>query len=223
VTPPRLEIGRSVANGLRFSGAATGVSPTITTTGDAFANVSIVASGTAPVVLGGVHTTGARFFPALQSCSSQSSSTTAVPVRIAQNDWALGRTSAASNETHNYACFLDMTGTRTTASKGIRIAGLTLVHQITVSAAATNTFNAAAIVTYANATANAIDTTTLAASATMPTATQATPYVTTVTWSGPVFLTTAASGINIDWTAVLTNTTVYRVYGALVTYSHALY
>lgn len=223
-TPPRFEIGRDTVNGLRFTGGATGTYPIITaaiTGADAAATVTLNPGTSGTVVLGGLHTTGVAFFPANTYCASDAP-TTLIPTQVAANDWALART-ATGAETINLTCSLDLNLTRTTASKGIRVDGLSLAYQVTVAALTTHAAPTLRRTTYANNTANSIDATGLTLTGTLATATQTLPYLTALTISSASFQVTANTSLNLDWQAVLASTGVYRLYGVAATYTHALY
>lgn len=229
-SPPRFELGRSVINGLRMSGGPTGVTPVITaavTGADAGAGLTINPGTSGTVSIGGNHTSGIAFFPAVNSCRAADADNL-IPLRVAANDWALART-ATGAETIEISCDLNLQMTRTTSSKGMRLDDISIAYEIVGSPSST----AAALTSqnlptlrrtrYANATANSIDASGLTLSGTLATATQTTPYLTGLTISGTSFQTTTNVNLNLDWAPVLQNLSQYRLYGISVTYTHALY
>lgn len=243
-TPNRTDLGcetdriaSATVNGIRIVGAAAASKPTISGTpctgGDTNQTLDIKGAGTGGLgVSQGIDTTvtGSVFLPAMEVCTNtQAANGTAttvqtglVTVRVAQGDFALQRTGAGA-ETISVHCNLSSWTQRLATSKGVRIDSFSIVQQITVAALTTNTFNAASQVVYSNNVANAVTACCGSITITMPTATQANPYVTAGTVGTPVFQTTAAAAWNLDWTAVLQNTGVYRVYGVIVNYTLATY
>lgn len=231
-TPNRVNIGcetdqenTATVNGARVVGAATGSNPTLSavacTGGDAAIGLTLTPLGTGTVILGGLHTTNVQFYPAVEFCRSDIPSAQLLPTRLAANDWALART-AAGAETYNIHCALPLPW-RTTSSKGARLDSFSIAQQITVAALTSNTFNALATTTYANNVANAVAAHGGSITITMPTATQANPYLTAGTVGTPAFMQTAATQVSVDFTVVMQNTGVYRLYGIAVTWTSALY
>lgn len=229
-TPNRVELGcetdqlaTATVNGLRITGGATGVDPTLTgvacTGGDTNRGITISPAGTGNVTLGGTQTTWTQVYSALEFCRSDN--TLLVPVRVAANDWGLGRT-AAGAETYNIHCAIPLPW-RTTASKGARLDSFGISQLITTAALTSNTFNGLAITTYANNVADAVAAYGGAITITMPTAVQANPYLTPGTVGTPAFMTTANAQVSIDFTVVMQNLGVYRLNGISVTYSTGLY
>lgn len=235
-TPQRTEIGcekdqegGATVNGLQIVGSATTVNPSVSAVacaagGDANIGITLTPLGTGTTVFGGVVTTYVVFFPAVQYCSTDVAPSTVanmIPTRLASNDWALART-AAGAETFNIRCVIPLLW-RTTASKGSRLDSFSISQFISVVALTSNTFNNLSTTTYAATTANVVAAYGGAITITMPTATQATPYLTAGTVGTPAFMNTANVQVGIDFTAVLANTGVYRLYGIAATYSTALY
>ena len=165
---------------------------------------------------------GTIFLPAVQWCSVVSSTTPPAVTRVAANDWALVRT-AAGAETISFRCDLGSAlmsrGLITeTAGGGIRITGLGISQKITVAALTSNTLNAVSKTTYADGVADAVAAFGGTITATMPTATQATPYLTTVGVGTPAYFSGTAA-LGIDVTVVMANTGVYQLNGIKVSYS----
>lgn len=231
-TPPRFEVGRSVVNGLQFSGGATGVTPVITAAvsgADAGAGLTINPGTSGLVGIGGTHTSGIAVFPAITHCAGLTVSTpllSPTPDRVAANDWSLARL-AAGAETINWTCDLNINLTRSTLSKGIRIDALNIAYDIGVANLTSASTPTLRRTTYANATANAIDGTGLTLSGThsttSPTAATQRGYLTGFTISSTAFQTTSNTSLNLEWQTVLQNTGLYRLYAITVTYSSALY
>ena len=155
-------------------------------------------------------------YPAIGRVQDDLIATPLVPIRVAKGDWALSRT-AGGAETHNLAAFLEAPW-RSTSGKGWKLTAFSLVHQITVVDLTSNTFNDLSTVTYANNVANAVADYGGVVTITLPTVVQANPYVTAATLATPAFQNGVA-GVNIDWTAVMANTGVYRVYGIVATWT----
>lgn len=243
-TPNRTEVGcetdriaSTTVNGIRMVGAAASSKATISgvacTGGDTNQTLDLKGAGSSGIgVSQGIDTTvtGSIFLPAMEVCTSTSAvngtaptvQNNLVPTRQATGDWAIQRT-AAGAETLSVHCNLSAAIQRLATSKGIRVDSFSVVHQITTANLTTNTFNAFSQVVYANNVANAVTNCCGTITVTLPTATQANPYVTAATVGTPTFQITAAAAWNLDWTAVMANTGVYRVYGVIVTYTLALY
>jgi hypothetical protein len=230
-TPNRVEIGcetdrlsTATVNCLRVTGGATGVSPAITaipaTGGDTNISIALTPAGTGSVTLGGVKAFTV-FYPALQYCRADNAATPMIATRVLANDWALART-AGGAETQNINCTLPLSSFSTTTNKGSRLDSFSIVQQVTVAALTSNTFTNLSQRTFANNVANAVATYGGVVTVTMPTATQANPYVTSATLGTAAFMNTAATEINVEWVAVQQNLGVYRVYGILANYSTAL-
>lgn len=159
--------------------------------------------------------TNRQFYSALEFCKSDNA--TLIPTRIAANDWALART-AAGAETFNIHCTVPLpwriTGTGTaTGTRGARLDAFSIAQQITVVNLTSNTFNALSTTTYANAVANAIAAYGGTVTITPPTIVQATPYLTAASLSAPTFMQINNAQVGIDFTVVMANTGVYRLYG----------
>lgn len=166
-------------------------------------------------------TDGFVFIPAWTACVATTPSATLVATRAAANDYNLTRV-AAGAETYSISCSLGSWLQRSTASKGVKITSVKVVHQITVAALTSNSAPTIKTVTYANNTANALANFGGTLTVTMPTATQTNPYVTTVGLGTPAFFSTADSDLTIDWTAVMQNTGVYAVQGIIVGFQHTV-
>jgi hypothetical protein len=222
------QLNTVTVNGLTVKGAAAGANPTIAakacTGGDTNIGITLTPLGTGSVTLGGSVSTFVKFYPAIQYCNTNIAWSTAanlIPVRLAANDWALARTSAGA-ETYIITCAIPLPW-RSTAAKGARLDSFSISQQITVVALTSNTFNALATTTYANNVANAVAGYGGAITITPPTATQANPYLTAATLGTPAFMTTANTAVNLDFTVVMANTGVYRLYGIAITWSMAAY
>lgn len=238
VAPNRLDIGAESSrlgttsqsvNILRCTGAlagsAVGCSAVAGNGGDAAIGITLTPLGTGSVALGGNVTTNRVFLPAVEFCRSDNQSVLMVPTRVAQSDWALAITNAAGS-TQNLHCVVppSIFGTRTTASKGIRIDSLSISYFISTNNLTSHTYNAMAQVVYSNNVANAVSNFAGVTTCTLATATQANPYLTACVVPTPAYIVTASTGFNVDFTAVLAAAaTTYRVYGIEVGYSTALY
>jgi len=215
------------SNTIRAVDAPSGSPPFLLATGiDANIGLTLTPKGTGVVTINGLFSAPAIaqqvFINAGANCFADNTATPMIRTRVAQSDWALART-AAGAETQNIECAFVLP-TRTTANKGVRIDSFSIVHQITVVALTSSAFQALATVTYANNVANSINATYGgAATITMPTATQANPYVTAATLAAPAFMNTANTQIVLDYQVVQANTGVYRLYGIIVNFTEALY
>lgn len=237
------------SNTLNLNSAAGGSSPTITAEGQD-TNISItlkpkgtgsVSVGTSPIS-GGAGTfttlstsglatlasasvtTGATatyFVRAVDHCRVDTPAATFLTTRLALGDWALTRT-AAGAETYNISCNIPIPYS-VTAAKGFRLDSFSLAHQITVAALTAATFSGTNQTAYVNNVANAVATYGGVTTITLPTATQANPYVTAATLSVPAFVSAAATSITIEYTVTMQNTGVYRVYGIGANFTLALY
>jgi hypothetical protein len=208
---------------VRSFGLDTNVGLTLTTQGAGDITLTPAGAGiinlNGPVTLASTITqsapvTNTLVVTALGNCHS--SNALLIPTRIAANDWAMART-AAGAETYNITCQIPLPF-RNTASKGVRLNSFAIAQQITVAALTSNTFNALATVTYANNVANAIAGYGGVVTITPPTATQANPYLTAGTLGTPAFMTTTNAAVNMDFTVVMQNTGVYRLYAVALTY-----
>ena len=226
----RLLIGNGAGLTLANLTQGTGMSVTNGAGSITLATAQDIATTASPTFVGATLTGGlnvatpesmTQFFPAALHCQVTSSVADPIVVRVAANDYGLRRTAGAA-ETINYGFTIPLI-LSATANKGMRLDSFSIVHQITVAALTSNTFNALATTTYANNVANAVAAHGGAITITMPTATQANPYVTAATIGTPAFVNATAKQISLDWTAVLQNTTVYTVYGVIGTYSAAWY
>ena len=169
-------------------------------------------TATGPIV-GAPTTDISQFYAATSFCKGDTATLQngLLPVRLASNDWAIART-AAGAETINIRCNL-AAPTRTTSGKGWKLTAFKIVQQITVAALTSNTFNALSTTTYANNVANAVAAYGGSITITMPTATQANPYVTTGGVGTPAFMVTPDSQVGMDFTVVLQNTGAFKLYG----------
>ena len=240
-TPNRVEVGCETAqespltvNGLRVVGSATGANPSLTaipcTGGDTNIGITLTPAGTGQVTLGGTAaplistavTTNVIFFPANQFCTSDNQTVKLIPTRVASNDWALAVTDSAGS-TQNIHCTIPLPY-RSTASKGVKIDGISISYFIGTNALTSHTFNALSTTTYANATANSVAAYGGTVTCGIATATQATPYLTACSIGTAAYMNTASTQVGIDFTAVLAaSATTYRFYGIYVTYSTAPY
>ena len=220
VSPARTEIGVDVANYIRMAGMTTASAPTLRMVGDANTGLRIVPAGTGTVEIDTAWTDFKVFYAATIYCSDYTSSTAAVNTRIAGNDAALART-ATGAETHNIICDLPFFFERTTVGKGVKVDGVSLSYFVGTAALTTHAIQNAALVTYANATANSVDTGGLSVTGTLQTATQATPYLSAMTVVVG-YLNRGATALNLELQAVMANTGIYRLFGIYVTYRVAL-
>ena len=174
-------------------------------------------SGTLPSALASPEKTdGTVFLPAYKACWSDSANL--ILVRLAANDWALGRT-AAGAETYNIVCSLDLDLQRTTSGKGVKINSIDVVYHITTADLTSHTWGKVATVTYANNAANVVSAA-LDTPIQLNTTARANPYVQNVVIATPAYLPSAKLiTINVEWQAVMQNTGVYRVYGIAVNFS----
>ena len=236
VTPARTNFGcekdqeggaSQPVNGLRIVGAIAGSGPIIQTVpctgGDAAIPLQMNFQGApspGPLGINADTTDFVVFFAATEACTDDNL-TNLKPTRLAQGDWALART-AAGAETYSIACHFQLPF-RTTAGKGVKITAFSISQQITVVALTSNTFNGLNTVTYANNVSNAVAAYGGTITITMPTATQANPYLTAATVGTPAYMNTASAVVDLDFTVVLANTGVYRFYGIYITFSTQLY
>ena len=168
-------------------------------------------------LVGAATTDIVQVYAAVTFCRSDIPSAQLLPERVAKSDWALSRT-AAGAETYNIICHLPAP-TRTTAGKGWKLASFRIVQQITVAALTSNTFNDLSTTTYVNNVANAVADYGGAITITMPTATQANPYLTAGTVGTAAFMNTADAQVTLDFTVVMQNTGVYRLYAISATWT----
>jgi hypothetical protein len=164
----------------------------------------------------GARTDIVQFYMAVTECTNDTLANLK-PTRVAPNDWALART-AAGAETYQIACHLNAP-TRTTAGKGWKLTAFSISQFIGTAALTSNTFNALSTVAYANNVANAVAAYGGSITITMPTATQANPYLTAGTVGTPAFMNTTSAAIDVDFTVVMQNTGVYRLYGISATWT----
>lgn len=165
---------------------------------------------------GTAHTDGGVFITAIEACRADSTNLT--PTRVAASDWALART-ASGGEVFNITCSLNSWLERVGGLKGIRITSIAIAHQITVQALNQATWGKVATVVHANNTANTIGSD-LATPPTLPTATQANPYLTSVAIATPAYLPGSPNtNLSVEWSISMANTGVYRLYGLWVNYS----
>jgi hypothetical protein len=191
------------------SGNAPSASPTFTGTVTMPDSTTWTASGqTAPTDI-------VRVYSAVIFCRSDNA--LFINTRVASNDWALART-AGGAETYNIRCELPAP-TRTTSGKGYKLTAFSVSHFIGTAALTSNTFNALSTTTYANNVANAVAAYGGAITITLPTATQGNPYLTSGGVGTPAFMNTANASVGMDFTAVMQNTGVYRLYGISATWT----
>ena len=231
---PRLDAQTGFPNNVITTGAALGSGPTIATLGlDTSVALTISTQGSGDINLtpGGtgrvnissstLKTDHVKFLAAIDVCSTDVPWSTAAnlqPARLAAGDYALARTSAGA-ETYNVNCTIALDGFRTTASKGVRVDSLSYVFFVSVVALTNHDTLTLNQVVYANNVANAVTAHGGTLSATsFATATQANPYVTTITPGTPAFLTTT-SQLTTSWRVIMANTGVYRLYGIVVNYT----
>jgi hypothetical protein len=159
------------------------------------------------------------FYPAVQFCKSDKPSAELLPTRLAKGDWALART-AAGAETYNIVCALHPPrGWRTTAAKGAKLDSFRISEQITVASLTSNTLNDLSTTTHVNNVANAVADYGGVVTYTPPTATQANPYLTAGSLGTAAFMVTVDAYVNLDFTVVMQNTGVYRLYGISATWT----
>ncbi len=233
-TPNRVDVGcekdqegggSQPVNGLRLFGAVAGSGPTLQTIpctgGDANIPLTIAATGTpaSPLAVNGDTSDVFLFLAANEACVSDNAAL--IPTRLALGDWARART-AAGAETFNISCWFP-TYYRTATGKGAKLTSFAIAQQITVVALTSNTFNGLRTVTYANNVANLVSTYGGTITITPPTATQANPYLTEATIGTPAYMNLANSTVAVDFTVVMANTGVYRLYGVQARYSTQLY
>lgn len=162
------------------------------------------------------HVDSGVFLPAIDICRADSVNLT--PTRVAASDWALART-AGGAETFNIFCSLNSWLERVGGTKGAKITGIKIVHQITTAALTSATWGKVATQVYANNTANAISGD-LATGPTLPTASQANPYVTSAAMTTPAYLPgNSLTGLSLEYQVVMQNTGVYRLYGLWVDFT----
>mgnify|MGYP001575492864 CR=1 FL=1 len=212
----------TLVNCVNVQGNATGTAAVISASSpdsDANVGVDLNGKGTGAVRIGFAVGTRVEFYPAITYCRADSANI--LTTRLAANDWALTRT-AAGAETYIINCVLPLPW-RTTASKGARLDSFRVSQQVTVAALTSNTFNALSTTTYVNNVANAVAAYGGTITVTMPTATQAAPYLTAATVGTPAYMTTVDAQVSLEFTVVMANTGVYRFYGISATFTQALY
>lgn len=157
-------------------------------------------------------TDGYVFLAAPHWCAGDNQATQFVATRVAASDWARART-AAGAETHNIYCNLNSTLQRIGGTRGLKITSLRISHQITVAALTSATWGKVSARVFADGVANAVSAE-LATAPTLPTATQAAPYMTTVALAVPAYLPAVSNtSLDLEYTVVMANTGVYRLYG----------
>lgn len=222
-------------NGTLLIGNGAGLSKATLAVG-AFASLTVVnAAGTitldaiqdirtaaSPSFTGLTVVTGKPFTQFIPAQAFQVTSTTTLPimVRFGANNYGLSRT-AGGAETINYSVTIPVPMSAT-ALKGMRLDSFSIVQQITVATLTSNSTPTLQTTTYVNNSVNSVAAYGGGFTGTaMPTATQANPYVTAETVTTPTFITTAATQLSLDWTAVMQNTGVYAVYGVIVNWTAA--
>lgn len=180
-------------------------------------DISITPAGTGRLNLSNTElvTTNVAFYPALEFCRSDNANL--VATRVAARDWALART-AGGAETYNIHCVFPLPFS-SESGKGARLDSFSIAQQITTAALTSNTFTDLSTITYSNNVANAIADYGGVVTITMPTATQANPYLTAATLGTPAFMNTAATQVSIDFVVVMQNTGIYRLYGIAATFT----
>lgn len=185
--------------------------------GPAGSEVTISTTGEMSVASGGAHTDAFVFIPAWGNCVGDTTNLT--PVRVAASDWALARTATAS-ETIQITCSLNSWLQRVGTTKGVKITGVRIHHQITVVALGAATWGKIATRGFANNTANALTGNDLATAPTLPIAVQTNPYLTSVAMASAAYLPANANqSIELEYAVLLQNTTVYRLYGLTVVFT----
>ena len=103
------------------------------------------------------------------------------------------------------------------ADRGVKIKSVNVVYSIGTAALTTHTatFNK---VVYANNAANVVSAYGGSISGTLATATQAQPYVSTLTMGTPAFDMTALANLNMEIAVVDPGTSVYKFYGVFINF-----
>lgn len=136
--------------------------------------------------------------------------------RIAASNYSLDKT-AAADTTYISADITDLI--RTASSKGLRLTSFDVVYFIGTAALSSHS-RALNSVTYTDNTAVAVASFGGTLSGTLATATQANPYLTTITVGTPAYLNTDDSKINIELTVTAAATSVYKFYGLVLNFTH---
>jgi hypothetical protein len=160
-----------------------------------------------------------RFLPAVNYCTGDNTSTPLIATRVAQFNWALART-AAGAETHNIICDINQP-TRTAASAGYKLSSVNIHYWISVANVTTHTWGGIRKLVYANNTQVAINTIALSATPTLATALSASTIMASATITTPAFVNAQEESWIVEWTAVLANTGVYRIYGISLGFTRA--
>lgn len=152
----------------------------------------------------------------IQDCSFVTGTWT--PTRNAASDYSNNKT-AAANTSHISADITELL--RTTSSKGMKLKSFDVIYSIGTAALTTHTAVVNSV-TYANATAVAVATHGGTLSGSLATATQATPYLSTITLGTQSFFTTDDAKVNIEIEVVAALTSVYKFYGIVLNFDHNL-
>lgn len=138
------------------------------------------------------------------------------PTRIAQNNIVLRKT-AAADTTYLNATLRD--AFRTSTGKGIKVKSVDVLYSIGTAALTTHT---AVIdsVTYANNTAVAVASHGGTLSGTLAIATQANPYLSTITLGTQSFAVTDNQDIRMEVAVVAAATSAYDFYGFIVNFDN---
>lgn len=127
--------------------------------------------------------------------------------RIAQGDYSLRHTAAADTSNVSF----DITeAIRISASKGLQLASIDVIHKIGTVALTAHTATLQSV-SYANNVANAVTSVSLTGSLNINT--QANPYVDNLVVATPAFLNTAASKYVFELTVNAATTSAYDLYG----------
>ncbi len=150
------------------------------------------------------------WFPSITSCKGDTTNLT--PTRVAQFDWALGRTGTA-NETINIICYLNLPS-RSTTSAGYKLTGFDIVSQ-NFQTLADATYFGARTVTYTSGSSGSIALVPVSTSIpSLSVATQAGGvFKTTGTLNDPVFLNTEARALEIEFQVKLNSSSIYYLFG----------
>lgn len=136
--------------------------------------------------------------------------------RNAASDYSMNKT-AGANTTYISADITEIL--RAATSKGMKLTSFDYAYFIGTDVVTTHgrVVNG---VTYANNTAVAVAAHGGTLSGSLATATQANPYLTTVTLGTPAFANTADTKINIEISVVATATLVYKFYGIILNFTY---
>ena len=153
-----------------------------------------------------LYTDGQVFSPAVSAIFTNPAFTSVV--RNAANDFSVQYTGESGTARHFQISFPN--NFRTTSGKGVKITSVDVIYKVTTAAL---TALAATLKSrgFADNVANAM--TAIAVTGTLSTATQANPYLKSLTVDTPAFMNTANTEINLELAVTLAATGVFDLFG----------